>query len=67
MIKFKNKEICKNYRCLTNFEIDNLELGGGWNANFLNYMEIDIYICKDGIEYNENNKIIFEKIDKSQI
>ena len=37
-------------------EIDNIELGGGWNANFLNYMEIDIYICKDGIEYNEANK-----------
>ncbi len=37
-------------------EIDDIELGGGWNADFLNYMEIDIYICKDGIEYNANNK-----------
>ena len=37
-------------------EIDNIELGGGWNADFLNYMEIDIYICKDGIDYDETNK-----------
>ena len=37
-------------------EIDNIELGGGWNADFLDYMEIDIYICKDGIEYDESNK-----------
>ena len=36
-------------------EIDNLELGGGWNANFFNFLNIDIYICKDGHEYSENN------------
>ena len=45
-------------------EIDNIELGGGWNANFFNYMNIDIYLCKDGNEYNENNDncTSFEKI-----
>ena len=45
-------------------EIDNIELGGGWNANFFNYMNIDIYICKDGYEYSENNKncTSYEKI-----
>ena len=50
-------------------EIDNIELGGGWNANFLNYMEIDIYICKDGIEYNETNKncTSYEKLKSNYI
>ena len=37
-------------------DFDNLELGGGWTAEFLNYLQLDIYICKDGIEYDENNK-----------
>ena len=36
-------------------EFDNIELGGGWNADFLNYLQLDIYICKDGIEYDKNN------------
>ena len=36
-------------------EFDDLELGGGWTADFLNYLQLDIYICKDGIEYKENN------------
>ena len=39
-------------------EFDNLELGGGWTAEFLNYLQLDINICKvcnDGIEYDENN------------
>ena len=37
-------------------EMQNIELGGGWNADFLNYLQIVIFICKDGIEYDENNK-----------
>ena len=36
-------------------EFDDLELGGGWTADFLNYLQLDIYICKDGIEYKEND------------
>ena len=37
-------------------EIDNIELGGGWTADFLNYIRLEVSICKDGIEYDENNK-----------
>ena len=50
-------------------EIDSIELGGGWNADFLNYLEIDLYICKDGIEYNENNKncTSYEKLKSNYI
>ena len=36
-------------------EFDNIELGGGWTENFLYYVQLDIYICKDGIEYDEGN------------
>ena len=36
-------------------EFDNLKLWGGWNAAFLNYLQLDISICKDGIEYDKNN------------
>ena len=37
-------------------EFDNIELGGGWTADFINYIQLDIYICKNGIEYDENNE-----------
>ena len=37
-------------------EFNKIELGGGWTGNFLNYLQLDIYICKDGIEYNKNNE-----------
>ena len=32
-------------------DFDNIELGGGWNTDFLNYIQFDIYLCN-----NENNK-----------
>ena len=50
-------------------EIDNIELGGGWNANFINYMNIDIYLCKDGNEYSESNAncTSYEKIKSNYI
>lgn len=37
-------------------ELDNIELGGGWTAKFLNYLQLDIYICKEGVEYNETDQ-----------
>ena len=36
-------------------EFDNLELGGGWTAEFLNFLQLDIYICEEGIEYDEKS------------
>ena len=26
--------------------------GGNWNYNFLNYLEINLYLCKDGVSFN---------------
>jgi hypothetical protein len=37
-------------------DMDELLMGGNWQANFINYIEFDLYICKDGINYNETDK-----------
>ena len=36
-------------------DMDNLKVGGSWNADFLNFIRFDLYMCKDGIDYNESN------------
>ena len=35
--------------------MENLEIGGSWNALFINYIKMDFYLCENGIEYNESN------------
>ena len=37
-------------------DMEELTLGGSWQSNFINYIEFDIYLCKNGIDYNEYNK-----------
>ena len=37
-------------------DMENLDMGGHWDYNFVNYVEFDLYICKNGIDYDENNK-----------
>ena len=36
-------------------DMENLKVGGSWNADFLNFIRFDLYMCKDGIDYNESN------------
>ena len=36
-------------------EMDNLEMGGSWITEFINYIQFDLYYCEDGISYNETN------------
>ena len=36
-------------------EMEELFMGGNWQANFINYVEFDLYICKNGIDYDESN------------
>ena len=45
-------------------DMGDLDMGGNWIINFINYVEFDLYICKNGIDYNENNEncTSFEKI-----
>ena len=36
-------------------DMDVLDIGGSWNYDFINYVEFDLYICKNGEDYEENN------------
>ena len=36
-------------------DMDKFDMGGTWDSLFINYVEFDLYICKDGIDYDENN------------
>ena len=48
-------------------EMDNIELGGGWDIDFVFYVQFDLYVCKNGIDYDENNPNCssYEKIIES--
>ena len=37
-------------------DMEDLDMGGNWDTNFINYVEFDLYICKNGIDYDENNE-----------
>ena len=36
-------------------DMDDIIMGGGWDTEYINYVEIDLYICEDGINFDENN------------
>jgi len=36
-------------------DMGDLNMGGNWDSDFINYVEFDLYICKNGIDYDENN------------
>ena len=36
-------------------DMDELKMGGIWDNNFLNYIKFDLYLCQNGIDYDENN------------
>ena len=36
-------------------DMEDLDIGGSWDANFLNLITFDLYTCKNGIDYNESN------------
>jgi len=36
-------------------DMEDLDIGGSWDANFLNLVTLDLYNCKDGIDYDEDN------------
>ena len=47
-------------------DMDDLDVGGNWDADFLNLVTLDLYNCKDGIDYDENNSncTTYEKIEE---
>ena len=36
-------------------DMEELEMGGNWQTSFINYIEFDLYICENGIDYNESD------------
>ena len=36
-------------------DMEELDMGGNWDWDYINYVEFDLYICKNGIDYDENN------------
>ena len=36
-------------------DMEDLNMGGSWNADFINFIRFDLYMCQDGIDYNESN------------
>ena len=36
-------------------DMENLNMGGSWNSDFVNYIRLDLNLCKDGMNYNESN------------
>jgi hypothetical protein len=47
-------------------EMEDLDIGGSWDSDFLNLITLDLYNCKDGIDYDENNTncTSYDKIDE---
>ena len=37
-------------------DMDDLYMGGGWGNDFIYFISMDLYLCKNGIEYDENNQ-----------
>jgi len=36
-------------------DMEDLNMGGSWNTDFINFIRFDLYMCQDGIDYNESN------------
>ena len=36
-------------------DMEDLEIGGSWDSDFLDLITFDLYVCKDGINYDKNN------------
>ena len=47
-------------------DMEDLNVGGSWNSDFLNFIRFDLYMCKDGINYNETDSkcTTYENLDK---
>ena len=36
-------------------EQDDIPFGGNWNGNFINYIEISLYLCENGVYFNRSD------------
>ena len=56
-MKFLGKDFLLdvNLEDLYCIDMEDLNMGGSFNAEFINYVRIDIYLCQNGIKYDEKN------------
>jgi len=45
-------------------DMEDLNIGGSWDTDYINYVQFDLFACKNGINYDKNNKncTSYEKI-----
>ena len=36
-------------------DMDDIDIGGDWTSEYISYIEFDLYLCKEGIDYDKNN------------
>ena len=36
-------------------DMEELDMGGSWSSNFINYIQFDLYYCQDGVKYDESD------------
>ena len=56
-MKYLGKEFLLNINLgeLYCIDMEDLNMGGSFNAEFINYIRLDIYLCENGIKYDETN------------
>ena len=50
-----NYEIAISLDQIYCIDMEELDMGGSWSSNFINYIEFDLYYCQDGVKYNESD------------
>ena len=47
-------------------DMEDIDIGGSWDTDFLDLITFDLYTCKNGIDYNESNQncTTYEEISK---
>ena len=48
-----NYEIAISLDQLNCIDMEELDVGGSWSSNFINYIQFDLYYCQDGVRYDE--------------
>ena len=67
-MKYLGKEFLLdiNLEKLYCIDMEDLNMGGSWNTEFLNYIRFDLYLCENGVDYNESSEKCtpFEEFEK---
>ena len=50
-----NYELDVSLDTLYCIDMEDLDMGGSWTSNYINYIQFDLYYCQDGVKYNESD------------